>query len=82
MTEAEIYAGLTEIFHDVFDDDTIVLRPEMTADDLDEWDSHNHISIIVAAEVHFGVKFQTTEIEGLRNVGELAQCVERKLAGQ
>ena len=82
MTEAEIYAGLTEIFHDVFDDDTIVLRPEMTADDLDEWDSHNHISIIVAAEVHFGVKFQTTEIEGLRNVGELAQCVERKLAGR
>ena len=82
MTEAEIYAGLTEIFHDVFDDDTIVLRPEMTADDLDEWDSHNHISIIVAAEVHFGVKFQTAEIEGLRNIGELAQCVERKLAGR
>ena len=82
MTEAKIYAGLTEIFHDVFDDDTIVLRPEMTADDLDEWDSHNHISIIVAAEVHFGVKFQTAEIEGLRNVGELAQCVERKLAGR
>ncbi len=82
MTDAEIYAGLTEIFHDVFDDDTIVLRPEMTADDLEDWDSHNHISIIVAAEVRFGVKFQTAEIEDLRNVGELAQCIGRKLSGR
>ncbi len=79
MTEAKVYAGLTEIFRDVFDNDDIVLRPEMTADDLDDWDSHNHISIIVASEVHFGVKFETAEIEGLRNVGELAQCIERKL---
>lgn len=79
MTEAEIYAGLTDIFHDIFDDDTIVLRSEMTADDVPEWDSHNHLAIIVATEVRFGVKFQTAELESLRNVGELAQCVERKV---
>jgi acyl carrier protein len=81
MTEQEIYAGLTEIFRDLFDDDTLVLRPEMTADDVAEWDSHNHISLIVAAEMRFGIKFQVAEIEGLRNVGELARCIERKLGG-
>jgi acyl carrier protein len=78
MTRDEIYGGLTEIFQDVFDDDTLVLRPEMTADDIEDWDSHNHISLIVAAEIHFGVKFQTAEIEGLHNVGQLAQCIERR----
>jgi acyl carrier protein len=81
MTEQEIYASLTEIFRDLFDDDTLVLHPEMTADDIAEWDSHNHISLIVAAEMRFGIKFQVAEIEGLRNVGELARCIERKLGG-
>jgi acyl carrier protein len=81
MTREEIYAGLTEIFYDIFDDDTLVLRPDMTAGDVPEWDSHNHISIIVATEMRFGLKFQTAEIESLRNVGELAQCIERKLNG-
>jgi acyl carrier protein len=56
MTEAEIYGGLTEIFRDIFDDDTLVLKPEMTADDVPEWDSHNHISIIVATEVRFRLR--------------------------
>jgi acyl carrier protein len=79
MTEKEIYAGLTEIFRDLFDDDTIVLRPEMTADDIADWDSHNHISLIVASEMHFGLKFQVAELEGLKNVGELARCIGRKL---
>jgi acyl carrier protein len=79
MTREEIYSRLTEIFHDIFDDDMLVLRPEMTAGDIHDWDSHNHISIIVATEMRFGVKFQTAEIEGLRNVDELVQCIERKL---
>jgi acyl carrier protein len=82
VTQDEIYAGLTEIFRDTFDDDRLVLKPELTADDVEDWDSHNHISIIVGAEMHFGVKFQTAEIEALKNVGELAQCIERKVNGR
>lgn len=79
MTEAEIYAGLTEVFHDVFDNDSIVLTPATTADDVEDWDSHNHITLLVAAEQRFGVKFHTAEIESLRNVGELVRCIERKV---
>jgi acyl carrier protein len=82
VTKDEIYAGLTEIFRDTFDDDQLVLKPELAADDVEGWDSHNHISIIVAAEMRFAVKFQTAELEGMKNVGELAQCIERKVNGR
>jgi acyl carrier protein len=78
MTEAQIYAGLTEIFHDIFDA-PLVLRPEMTAAEVPEWDSHNHVSLIIAAEMHFGIKFRTAEIESMRNVGELARCIAGKM---
>ncbi len=80
MTQDQIYAALTPVFHDVFDDDSLVLRPEMTAENVPEWDSHNHISLIVATEMRFRIKFQTAEIESLRNVGELVACIERKVA--
>ncbi|QJE73381.1 acyl carrier protein [Aerophototrophica crusticola] len=81
MTDQGIYDGLTEIFRDVFGDDDIVATPELTAKDVPGWDSFNHINIIVAAEVRFGVKFRAAEIESLRNVGDFARLIaERKAA--
>jgi acyl carrier protein len=80
MTEPEIYAGLTEIFHDLFADDSIVLRPAMTADEVDGWDSFNHLNIIVAVETRFGIKMQTSEIEKLTNIGDLIRAIEQKTA--
>ena len=53
MGDAEIYFKLTEIFRDIFDDDTIILLPETTAADIPEWDSVNHINLTVAAESAF-----------------------------
>jgi acyl carrier protein len=61
MTDAELYAGLNEIFRQVLDDGNIVLSPEMTADDVEGWDSMNHIFIVVEIEKRFGVKFQAAE---------------------
>jgi acyl carrier protein len=80
MEQTEIYSRLTEIFRDIFDDDTLELRPEMTAADIQEWDSFNHINLIVATEAKFGIKFQTTEIESLRNVGHFVELIGKKLA--
>ena len=80
MQDEQIYAELTEIFHDVLDDDTLVLRPDLTANDVEEWDSFNHINLIVAVEQRFGIKFQTAELEGMQNVGHLADLVGKKLA--
>jgi acyl carrier protein len=80
VTASEIYEQLTEIFRDLFDDDTLVLRPDITAADVPGWDSFNHVNLIVAVEARFNIKFKTAEIEGLRNVGHLVEVIESKLA--
>ncbi len=82
MQKSDIYARLTGIFRDTFDDDSIVLKPEMTAADIAEWDSFNHINLIVATEAKFNIKFQTAEIESLKNVGHFVELIEKKLAAR
>ncbi len=79
MQREEIYVRLTELFRELFSDDDIVLRPEMTADDIEGWDSFNHLSIIVAVETRFSIKMKTSEIETLANVGALVEAIERHL---
>jgi acyl carrier protein len=79
MQESEIYQRLTKIFHNVLDDDSIVLTPELTADDVKEWDSFNHINLIVAIEQAFKIKFQTAELESMKNVGHLVALIEKKV---
>lgn len=82
MTEPEIYAALTQVFRDVFDDDAIVLTPETTADDVAGWDSQAHVNLVVAAETQFGIRFRTAELDQLHNVGEFAQLIATKLGGR
>jgi acyl carrier protein len=82
MQQQDIYTELTTIFQDLFDDDTIVLNPGLTAADVPEWDSFNHINLIVAIESRFGVKFQTAELESMQTVGHLADLIQSKLAAQ
>ena len=79
MQESEIYQRLTKIFHNVMDDDSIVLTPELTAADVKEWDSFNHINLIVATEQEFKIKFQTAELESMKNVGHLVALIEKKV---
>jgi acyl carrier protein len=70
---------LTPIFREVFDDDGIVLTRQTTADDVDAWDSLSHMNLIMAVEMKFRVKFALGELQSLKNVGELADLVEKKL---
>lgn len=79
-TEAEIYAALTEIFRDVFVRDDLVLRPELTAKDVNGWDSFKQVEIIITTEERFGIKMTTRELDSLRNVGDLARVVAEKAA--
>ena len=76
-TEAH-YAKLTQVFHDVFDDETIVVHPALTADDVDEWDSLTHIRLVMAVEKTFGLKFSAAEVEWLRNVGDLVALIDAR----
>ena len=78
MGDAEIYDKLTGIFHDVFDDDSIAVRPELTADDVDEWDSVSHIRLVLTVERAFNLKFSASEIGRLKNVGEFVDLIRSK----
>lgn len=70
-----IYAKLNKIFRDVFDDDSITVTPKTTADDIDDWDSLEHITLISAVEREFKMKFKMGEISSMKNVGEMADII-------
>lgn len=78
MTERQYYEELTSIFRDVLDNEGIVLAPETSAADVPEWDSFNHVNIVVASEMKFGVKFTAGELEMLRNVGDFVALIQKK----
>jgi len=82
LDDAEIRTRLTEIFRDVFDDESIVVHDAMTAADVDEWDSLNHINLVLAVERGFAVRFMTSEIGNLANVGEFIDLLKGKLAAR
>ena len=71
---------LTPVFHEVFGDDDLVLTPELTADDVDGWDSLAHIRLILSVQKAFSVKFSPSETSRLKNVGELATLIDKKVA--
>jgi len=79
MNTAQIYSQLTDVFHEVFEDQSVVPTPTLTASEVKEWDSLNHINLIVAIEARFKIKFKTAELESLRNVGQLADIIAQKL---
>lgn len=80
MTRSEIMDALTGVFRKVLDNPEITLTPDTTADDIEGWDSLNHVLIVVEVERRFGIKFQAAEMEELKNVGELAELIEARLA--
>ena len=79
----EVRQQIQEVFRDVFDDPSLLLNDQMTAEDVDGWDSLAHINLIVAIEKRLGVRFATAEISRLKedgaNVGSLIDTVARKL---
>jgi len=76
----DITEKLTSVFREVFDDETIVLSDELTADEVDSWDSLSHVNLIIAIEMAFDIQFKQSEILNFANVGELKESILRKLA--
>ena len=70
---------LNEIFRQVFDDDTIVVSRETTANDIEEWDSLTHINLVVAVEMRFKIKFALGELQTLKNVGDMLDLISKKI---
>ena len=80
MNNEELYAKLNEVFREVFDDESITVTNETTADDIEDWDSLEYINLIVAIEKKFGIKFNMGEVNSFKNVGEMAGSIVSKLA--
>ena len=81
MTREQTFEKLNEVFRDVFDDDSIVVKPATTADDIEDWDSLEHITLISAVEKEFGMKFKMGEISSMKNVGEMASIIAARAKG-
>jgi acyl carrier protein len=79
IEQMSIVDALTAIFREVFDDDGITLSPELTADDVDGWDSLSHVNLIVTIETRFNIKFSQKELLTFKNVGNLMLSIEGKL---
>ena len=79
----DVRAELQEIFRQVFDDPTIVLKDDMTAADVEGWDSVTHIDLLIAVERALGIKFATAEMSRLKepdqNIGSFIRLIESKL---
>lgn len=78
MTEQQIFAKLEEVFADVFDEE-IKLSAETTADDVEDWDSLTHITLISAVEAEFGVRFKMKEVSSMKNVGEMVAIISERI---
>ena len=71
MDREKIIERLNEVFRDVFDNEDITVTESTTADDIEEWDSLEHISLIAAVEKAFKMRFTMKEVSGMKNVGEM-----------
>lgn len=77
MNREEVYDRLSSIFREVFDDENIEVNDTTTADDIEEWDSFEHINLIVAIEEEFGFKIPMGKTVTMKNVGEMVDLILR-----
>lgn len=75
MTREELFEAINEIFRDVFDDDSLVITDSTNSEDIEDWDSLEHINLVVAMEKRFNMKFNIKEVGKLQNVGEMADLI-------
>lgn len=75
MSREEVFNKVTDIFRDVFDDEELVISDATNADEIEDWDSLEHISLIVSMEKEFGVKFDIKTVNSLENVGQMIDLI-------
>lgn len=82
MTMDAMLDQLQSVFRDVFEDDELTIDRQTSADNVEGWDSLMHVSLMINVERVFGVKFSTTQVASLKNVGELMDLIESRRAAK
>ena len=80
MSKEEIYERLNKVFQDIFDDESITVNENTTSDDIEDWDSLEHINLVVAVEQEFGMKFNMNEVTTMKNVGEMVDIILSRIS--
>ena len=75
MDREDVYERMNMVFREVFDDKTIELTDDTTADDVDGWDSFEHINLVVAVEEEFSFKIPMGKVVTMQNVGEMVDII-------
>lgn len=75
MTREAAYEIVNEVFRDVFDDESITVEDATTAEDIEDWDSLEHINLITAIEQEFNIKFSMGQVVTMKNVGEMIDII-------
>lgn len=75
LNEKQVYERLNDVFRDVFDDEDIEVDASTVADDIEDWDSMMHITLIGAVEDEFGVRFKMGEVSTMKNIGEMVRII-------
>ena len=75
MTRNEVFSGIQDIFRDIFDTDDLVISNTTNSDEIEDWDSLNHINLVSAIEKEFKIKFALGELETLRDVGAMVDLM-------
>ncbi|MFA6729656.1 MAG: acyl carrier protein [Eubacteriales bacterium] len=77
MSQKDIYKRLEDVFEEVFDE-KVTLSPETTAEDVEDWDSLSHITLIAAVEDEFKMRFNMKEVSTMKNIGEMAAIISER----
>jgi acyl carrier protein len=79
MSREQVFEALQSVFDDVFQE-PVKVTPDLSANDVDEWDSITHINVVIAIEQRLGIRFRVGEVEATRNVGDFADLIQHRLA--
>lgn len=79
MSREDVLKRLAEIFRDVFEDKELDIEEKNTASDIEEWDSLNHINLVVAIESEFKIKMKMKDILDLKNIGDMVNVIMKEI---
>jgi acyl carrier protein len=78
----DLLPEVQEIFRDIFDDESLVITAESNASTVEDWDSLAHVNLVTAIEKKYKIKFALAELQELKNVGDMIELIEKKLAAK